>query len=101
MGYNRFVWNRHRYDIGAIDVESGKVMECHTEKQLAKWDFDAEFVFSEEQSEAINEGESVMFWVADDEIILDENTLVFEECELENKKDFLLENIAKQIKVLA
>lgn len=69
----RFLWNRHLYDIGAVDVETGQVMECHTEKQLAAWDHQAEFVFSDEQAEAAVEGESLYFWLDEKgKIVIDE-----------------------------
>lgn len=73
----RFLWNRHLYDIGAVDVKTGKVMECHTEKQLAVWDYNRDFVFSYEQGSAMNTGESLEFGICND------GTVVFDHFDVE------------------
>lgn len=62
----RFLWNRHSYDIGAVDVKTGKVAECHTAKQMAAWDHHRDFVFSDEQGSAMNTGESLEFVIDSD-----------------------------------
>ena len=62
----RFLWNRHLYDIGAVDVKTGRVVECHTAKQMAAWDYHRDFVFSYEQGSAMNTGESLEFVIDSD-----------------------------------
>ena len=94
----RFLWNRHLYDIGAVDVETGQVMECHTAKQLAEWDYHRDFTFSYEQGSAMNLGQSLCFW-------LDENgKVVFdywdvEEFHLKRQQRRLRKRILEQVKI--
>lgn len=95
----RFKWNRHLYDIGAVDVETGKVMECHTEKQLAEWDYHRDFVFSYEQSSAMNTGKSLEFQTDPfGEIVLDPFDV--EEFGLEKEVERLTARVLEQIKIV-
>ena len=95
----KFLWNRHLYDVGAVDVETGKIMEAHTEKQLAVWDYHRDFTFSYEQSSAMNTGESLEFWLDPEtgQVLFDHYDV--EEYGLEDQKIRLASRILEQVKI--
>ena len=94
----RFLWNRHLYDIGAVDVETGQVMECHTAKQLAEWDHHRDFVFSYEQGSAMNLGQSLCFWLDEKgKVVFDPWDV--EEFHLKRQQGRLRKRILEQVKI--
>ena len=94
----RFLWNRHLYDVGAVDVKTGTVMECHTEKQVEAWDNNCCFAFSYEQDSAVNLGESLYFWLDEDGTVLFDKYDV-EENKLEGELERLRVRILEQVKI--
>lgn len=84
--------------MGAVDVKTGTVMECHTEKQLAVWDYHRDFTFSYEQGSAMNLGESLEFWLDDrGKICFDPYDV--EEYGLEQEVKRLEQRILEQVKL--
>ena len=94
----KFKWKRHRYAVGAVDIKTGKVMECHTEKQLAAWDYNRDFTFSYEQGSAMNTGESLEFCIDEDGNVVFDRFDV-EVNNLQNEIPRLTEKVMEQIKI--
>lgn len=95
----RFKWNRHTYDIGAVDVETGIVTECHTEKQLAVWDYHRDFTFSDGEVCAFDEGKSLEFQIDEDGKVVFDHFNV-EEFGLESEVKRLTARVLEQIKIV-